>query len=247
MREIPCATIWGGVRNENIDVCSKGADASLYSSSATGGKGGDIYYLAVCGDDRLTRVALADVAGHGPAVSEISQWLYDSLEARMGSQDGDLILSDLNALAIQRGISALTTSVIATFCAENSTVYFSYAGHHPMLLYRGGEPHWQRAELEDVATSSANLPLGVVADTVYDQRSTRVRSGDRLFLYTDGLTEAPSRTGERFGEQRLRAVLDDNAAADLMVLKEAVLERALDFSDGSFVHDDVTLIALEIR
>ena len=60
MREIPCATIWGGVRNENIDVCSKGADASLDSSSATGGKGGDIYYLAVCGDDRLTRVALAD-------------------------------------------------------------------------------------------------------------------------------------------------------------------------------------------
>ena len=113
MQKISCETIWGGIRNENIDICSSQVEASLYSSSATGGKGGDIYYMSVCGDDQVTRVALADVAGHGQTVSDISQWLYDSLEARMSSLDGNLILSDLNCLALERGISALTTSARA--------------------------------------------------------------------------------------------------------------------------------------
>lgn len=246
MHEISCSTIWGGIRNENVDLCSRGVEASLYSSSAAGGKGGDIYYLSVCGDDVLTRVALADVAGHGQTVSDVSQWLYDCLEAQMGSLEGNLILEDLNRLAIERGIQAMTTGAVVTFYLADSNLYFSYAGHHPMLLQRGGEAHWKPVDLEGEG-ATWNLPLGVLADTVYTQRDICVRSGDRLFLYTDGLTEAPRSDGERFGEERLRAVLDSSAAADLRGVKEAVLDTALDFSGGRFVHDDVTLIALEIR
>jgi sigma-B regulation protein RsbU (phosphoserine phosphatase) len=246
MHEISCATIWGGIRNENIDVCSNGVEASLYSSSAVGGKGGDIYYMTVCGDDKLTRVTLADVAGHGQAVSDVSQWLYDCLEAQMGSIEGNRILSDLNGLAIERGIQAMTTGVVATFYVEDSNLYFSYAGHHPMLLRRTNESSWRPAEIED-SGASANLPLGVLAEATFSQCDTPLSSGDRLFLYTDGLTEAPRSDGERFGEERLLAVLDANAKSDLMTVKQAVLDEALDFAGGSFVHDDVTLIALEIR
>lgn len=246
MHPLPCATIWGGIRNENIDICSKAVEASLYSSSAAGGEGGDIYYLSVCGEDLLTRVALADVTGHGHSVTDVSQWLYDSLVARMGDLDGDLILSDLNRLAMERGIDALATSAIASFYAPDSNVYFSYAGHHPMLIHRSGGSRWEPAELVD-PRKNANIPLGVVADAVYDQKEVRVHSGDRLLLYTDGLTEAPRDDGERFGEARLRDVLDKNASADLMALKKAVLEAALEFSGGSFEHDDVTLIAVQIR
>ena len=246
MREISCATIWGGIRNESIDICSRSVEASLYSSAAAGGKGGDIYYMSVCGDDLLTRFTLADVAGHGQAVSDVSQWLYDCLEAQMGSLEGNRILSDLNALAVGRGIQAMTTSVVATFCLADSNLYFSYAGHHPMLIHRSGEPEWESAEISD-DDPSANLPLGVLAEATYSQCDTPLRSGDRLFLYTDGLTEAPSVEGSRFGEARLKQVLDDHAADDLMGLKGAVLDAALGFAGGEFRHDDVTLIALEIR
>ena len=120
---------------------------SLYSSSAHGGKGGDIYFLSVCGNDVLTRIALADVAGHGQTVSDVSQWLYVSLEARMGSVDGDRILADLNRVAVERGISAMTTGAVVSFYSEDSNVYCSYAGHHPMLIYRLGERRWEAAEV----------------------------------------------------------------------------------------------------
>jgi serine phosphatase RsbU (regulator of sigma subunit) len=45
--------------------------------------GGDIYYFGVCKGDTITRLAIADVTGHGEAVSEISQYVYDSLKAHM--------------------------------------------------------------------------------------------------------------------------------------------------------------------
>ena len=71
-----------------------------------------------------------------------------------------------------------------------------------------GRPLLEKAaEIAESDTGSANLPLGVVPDAAYDQRAFRAHSGDRLLLYTDGLTEAPNPDGRRFGEARLRAVL----------------------------------------
>ena len=245
MQRIPCATIWGGIREESIDVCSRSVEASLYSSAAEGGKGGDIYFLSVCGHDALTRVALADVAGHGKTVSDVSQWLFECLESSMESVEGNRVLADLNALAVERGISALTTGAVVGFYSEDSKVYFSYAGHHPMLVLRAEAKRWEPAEIE--GEDGANLPLGVLGDVRYDQDAFVGQAGDRLFLYTDGLVEAPNGAGERFGEERLRGLLDAHADASLIQLKQAVLDAALDFSGGSLAHDDTTVIALSIR
>ena len=61
MQEIRCAEIWGGIRNFDTDVCTSGLTASLSAQSASGGKGGDIYFFSVCGADRLTRIAIASL------------------------------------------------------------------------------------------------------------------------------------------------------------------------------------------
>ncbi len=69
---ISCSEIWGGVSGEDLEARTSGVDASLYSSSAEGSKGGDVYYISVCSSDLITRVAIADVIGHGEEVSHIS-------------------------------------------------------------------------------------------------------------------------------------------------------------------------------
>ncbi len=245
MERISCATLWGGIRNQSIDVCSRSIEASLFSSAADGGKGGDVYFMSVCSQDALTRVAVADVAGHGEPVSAVSQWLYDSLEARMGAVEGNRVLEDLNGLAVARGIPALATGAVIGFYHHDSRVYFSYAGHMPMLVRRAGGESWDAAELQEEKAGS-NLPLGVLADTRYDQDCFAASRGDRLFLYTDGLIEAPSSAGERFGQERLRETLTENAELPVGELKQAVLDAALGFAGGSFRHDDTTLIALEV-
>ena len=247
-----CAEVWGGVRDEDVDACSAALDLSLYSSACDrGGKGGDIYYLSVCAEDQLTRVALADVVGHGEQASRVSEWLYDAMRRRMNELEGDEILADLNALATGRGMEALTTAAVTGFYRDESNLYFSYAGHHPALLCRRGEHSWQpvaidQAEIEEPDTAH-NLPLGVIESCRYVQQQLVLASGDRLALYTDGLIEAPSPAGELLGVDRLIDVLDRNAGRELHEIKSAVIAAVRHHTGGPLSHDDVTLLLAEVR
>ncbi|MFC1858433.1 hypothetical protein ACFL9U_10495 [Thermodesulfobacteriota bacterium] len=80
---LECEGIWGGIHDRDIEVSAGKVIASIYSEACCGGKGGDIYYFGVCKDGIITRLAIADVTGHGEAVSEVSQYVYDTLKAHM--------------------------------------------------------------------------------------------------------------------------------------------------------------------
>ena len=81
---LECQGIWAGIRNRDIEVTAGKVIGSIYSAACCdGGKGGDIYYFGVCKGDVISRLAIADVAGHGEAVSEISQCVYDVLNDHM--------------------------------------------------------------------------------------------------------------------------------------------------------------------
>ncbi len=80
---LECKEIFGGIHDRDIEVSVGKIIASIYSAACYGGKGGDIYYLGVCKDDSISRLAIADVVGHGESVSKISQYVYDSLKSHM--------------------------------------------------------------------------------------------------------------------------------------------------------------------
>ena len=80
---LECKEIWGGTYNRNMEVSAGRVIASIYSEACCGGKGGDIYYFGVCKNDVITRLAIADVAGHGKAASEVGRYVYDSLKTHM--------------------------------------------------------------------------------------------------------------------------------------------------------------------
>ena len=80
---IECKEVFGGIQNKDIEVSAGKVIASIYSSACCGGRGGDIYYFGVCRDGEITRLAVADVAGHGEAVTQVSQYVYDSLKEHM--------------------------------------------------------------------------------------------------------------------------------------------------------------------
>jgi hypothetical protein len=80
---LECKEIWGGIHDRDIEVSAGKIIASIYSAACCGGRGGDIYYFGVCKGDIITRLAVADVTGHGETVSEVSRYVYDSLKAHM--------------------------------------------------------------------------------------------------------------------------------------------------------------------
>ena len=81
---LECKELLGGIRNQDIEVTAGRVIGSIYSAPCCeGGKGGDIYYFGVCKGDIISRLAIADVTGHGEAVSEIGQYVYDILKIHM--------------------------------------------------------------------------------------------------------------------------------------------------------------------
>jgi serine phosphatase RsbU (regulator of sigma subunit) len=186
------------------------------------------------------------VRGHGEQVSEISSWIYQCLQDKMNSLDGAAVLSDLNRMVHSRGFAAITTAAVVSHYISDSKLYYSYAGHPPMLARRSGG-RWLPLVLEAQA-GQANLPLGVLPSVQYDQAELRVQTGDRFLLYTDGRSEATDlKSDEEFGEKELPALLDARADQELASLRDALIERATGFSGGPLLIDDCTLMVVGVR
>ena len=156
-----------------------------------------------------------------------------------------MILSDLNRLAVDYGYKAITTAAINGFYRKTNELFYSYAGHHPVLIRSQADGHWTHAELPG-AKSTANLPLGVEASIPYDQSVMSLQSGDLLFLYTDGLVEARNSSREPFGDERLLTVLQI-ADSNYQQVKKNVLQALTQHIQDEPLHDDVTFMAVKIR
>jgi serine phosphatase RsbU (regulator of sigma subunit) len=144
----------------------------------------------------------------------------------------------------------MTTAAVVAYYSEESEAIVSYAGHPPVAYKRSTDKAWSfaRPSVRNVRVDDppVNIPLAIAPDTLYGQLTISLTPGDRLFVYTDGITEAPSPEGDVFGYARLKDVLDANTKAPLSELKSAVLRAVHQHVKKALTHDDVTLITLEI-
>jgi sigma-B regulation protein RsbU (phosphoserine phosphatase) len=121
--------------------------------------------------------------------------------------------------------------------AARGTVVYANAGHNPPLL----------AHSDGLVTplGSSGMVLGVFPDNEYLEAELPLKSGDRLILYTDGITEARSRDDEEFGEERLSGALMRNRHLSAAELHAAVMEEVTRFATAGF-QDDATLLAVAV-
>jgi sigma-B regulation protein RsbU (phosphoserine phosphatase) len=242
---LKCAEVWGGI--DSIDTCARtgGISTCLYSRASDGGKGGDIYFFSSCKGDKLSRVTIADVVGHGEKVSEISQWLYDAMFDNLNSLDSAAMLRGLNNTVYHKGLDALTTAAVFTYYKSDNNLNFSYAGHHPLLVKRHNETEWNELVLP-TREDKANVPLGILEDVDYDQQCQPLQSGDRIFAYTDGVIEARNPGGKFYGKEGIIDVLN-RSNGSLTDIKSNVVESLTDFTQSDLDHDDVTYMVIEIN
>jgi sigma-B regulation protein RsbU (phosphoserine phosphatase) len=119
--------------------------------------------------------------------------------------------------------------------AELGTLTFSNAGHYLPILVR------ESGAVERLDAGGA--VLGVFGDAAYEQAQVALGAGDRLILYTDGITEARNEADEEFGEDRLVALAVGHRAASAPDLQARLAEAVASFTGGKF-QDDATLIVL---
>jgi sigma-B regulation protein RsbU (phosphoserine phosphatase) len=241
---IKCAEIWGGILAIDMDIVTPGLSASIFSTAHDGDRGGDMYYVSVCKWDYLTRIALADLRGHGGQVSRLSAWVYESMQKRMNTLAGNKILADLNGEVKSRGFSAITTAVVVGYHNKKKKLYFSYAGHPPAFVQRQGGD-WQPLALGE-SSGPTNLPLGIMPDVKYDMDDIKMGPGDRICLYTDGVTDCTGPNDEPFGEERLADSLKRHAALPPAELKNAIVADLAAHRGDCPPDDDVTLLIAEL-
>lgn len=212
-------------------------------------RGGDLHYLTVCSGGAVSRVVLADVAGHGEVVSDAAERLRQALRQHADSWDQSVLIRDLNNTFLRGADSSnieYATAFVLSYLENSSEILFTNAGHLPPLWFHAREQRWSL--LEDTLPESAeiaDLPLGLILGTSYTMTAARMAPGDLLVLYTDGLIESQNEAGEQFGLQRLLASADTLPTGSTGDTGQSLLNAVAAFRGEVPLADDETVVVLQ--
>ena len=181
---------------------------------------------------------VADVSGKGVSSALLASLLQGTFLMAPGeSLHIESMMGALNTFLLERTHGEKYATIF--YCTLDSSGLLSYsnAGHPaPFLVSVDGR-------LRKLHTSG--MPVGMIEDAPFEMVQTQLALGDKIVIYSDGLTEAENAEGEFFDTERLRLCLRDNAGGDAPGL-HAALREALDrFTEGGVVRDDITALVLE--
>ena len=199
--------------------------------------GGDYYDVLPLGSDRYG-VMVADVSGHGAPAAIIMAMIRAALHShRAVHADPPAVLQTLNEhFAYLWDTEMFATAIYATVDSDMRELRVACAGHPPPLLV---STEGVRAVDVDGVPPLLMMPLGTVPST-----SMRLRPGDRVLFYTDGVTERMDAEGRMYDLPRLSAALADAARLPPAALIEHVVADLERFAGGHEPEDDVTLVAI---
>ncbi|MBL8990017.1 MAG: serine/threonine-protein phosphatase [Phycisphaerae bacterium] len=249
-RTMQCMEVWGGNGAGDNGVTMPGLDAWVFARPYEGqAEGGDIHYVSSCGTGRISRLLVADVSGHGRQVAELATALRNMMRRYVNYMDQTSLVERMN-----REFSALeqsgrfATAVVATYWAPTDYLVACNAGHPPPIAYSGRYGAWQALrdtpEGDRTPGGPANLPLGVIDDSRYEQFAVRLRTGDLVVFYSDALIEAMLPDGRQLGEAGLlesaRTLDPGDGASFARRLYAEVVRRC----GGIEPKDDVTILVM---
>lgn len=214
-----------------------GLELALHSAQVDGA-GGDFYDVRPVGPSRWAFV-IADVSGHGIAAAAILVLVHALGSAVQGEQAPAAALALVNDPLATRYLvntGKFVTAFVALYDSQAQVLTYAAAGHPPPRLIRGNEVR----RLDAVS----GLPLGIDQTSEYRNETLQLQAGDRLVLFTDGITESANAADEFFGDDRLDEVLTGPVRSAAELLKH-VVDSVRAFRARCPANDDETcLVAL---
>jgi sigma-B regulation protein RsbU (phosphoserine phosphatase) len=200
--------------------------------------GGD-YFDILPLDDKTLGICIADVAGKGMPAALLMSNLQAAVRGLSSlSIAPDLLCSRLNSIVYRNTESdRFITFFYAHLDGSARRLTYVNAGHNAPFVVRSDGSH---ERLRD-----GGAVLGVFAGRNYETGSAQLSAGDRVILFTDGVTEACNPAGEEFGEARLLRLLEDYRTLSANELQAKIIAVVAEFSGGRWL-DDATLLVLAV-
>ena len=200
--------------------------------------GGDFYDLFLVGEHTVCFL-IADVSGKGipaalfmmAAKTEISNNVAVGMDLAVALQTANWHLAQGNDAGM------FVTVWAALLDYETGVLTYVNAGHNPPLLRHEGSWQWLRQK--------GGLFLGAFDTARYRSSTITLVPGDKLFLYTDGVSEAFDAENEQYGEERLEAFLDAHGELHPHALIDACSSELHAWAEGTEQSDDITMLTLE--
>lgn len=205
------------------------------------GVSGDYFDILQTRKDRLL-LAVGDVAGKGVAAALVMVMVRSILHLVANTdKDASTMLSWIN-----RGITGkiemdhYATLGLVDVNLATGEVEYANAGHQPLLIYRAQEDGIESVELK-------SIPIGVERGMNYARKPLKLRAGDVLLLYTDGVVEAMNAQGRQFGRKSLGSSL--LRCRELSARETALKIRSdlANFVGDTRQHDDQTVLVLKMK
>lgn len=216
--------------------------ASYYAPSTRAG--GDYYDIFKFDEDALG-VLIADVSGHGASAAVVVAMMHALLQQPRSCRPElnaapSKILAYLNG-ELSRSVlgGQFVTAFFGIIRRDPWRLHFASAGHNP--------PRWLHADRDEPEAlfGDSGLPLGIVEDYEYSSSEVRLSPGDRLVLYTDGITETFAPSGEMFDTRGIDDALRC-CAREPNTLIDRIIEAVNAHANGKPAEDDRTLLAIAV-
>jgi len=203
--------------------------------------GGDLYDFFLLDEEHLF-FSIGDVSGKGVPAALFMAAAKTLMKGTAGRGiSPSEVLSRVNReLCLENDSLMFVTVFCGVLNFRTGEVFYSNAGHNPPLVLRPGQPpEW--LPLPD------GFFLGTMEDAVYETRRTVLAPGDRLLIYTDGVTEAMNDQKAFYQEERLIRVAKEHGQNSPEELVREILGSVRAFAGSEPQSDDITLLALLFR
>jgi len=204
-------------------------------------------------NDDLIALYLLDVSGHGVPAALLSVTVTRGLHPRAGgvaslvagpganpeAVDPVQVASTLNSLyPMASNGGHYFTMVYGLLDVHTRRLRFTVAGHPgPILAPTAGQP--RRLDV-------SGFPIGMIDAAEYDESVIELRPGDRLYLYSDGVTEEVNAQGEMFGDERLLSAIADGQTLSLNDTVESLVRKVVAWRGEEHLRDDVSILAIAV-
>lgn len=242
-----CMEVWGG--NQAVERSVETAGLKIWVYSRPYGKahsGGDVHYLSSCASGRITRMLLADVSGHGEAVSQVAVALRDLMRRNVNYIQQTRFVRAMNQQFNEFGEHDLfATALVTTFFAPTQTFSLCSAGHPPPLIYRHVTSTWSTLVNDAQVEQVSDTPFGILDAATYGQLDVRLEAGDMVLSYSDAVTESTDATGQQLSTAGILSLLHELCVGEPERVIPSLVDQITSINALNLQQDDVTILLIQ--